>query len=403
MSDLRARRGTIALLASLTAFPPLSIDTYLPSLPQIGRELMTNESAVQSSIGVFLLAMCLGMLVHGPLSDRFGRRRVLQCGIALYLASTVGCALSPDVDRLILFRFFQGLGGAAASVLARAIVRDVFPVSQAAKILSWMHLATMLATLIAPLLGSGLLQWGGWRSIFAALFALALVSGLLAAKYLPESHPPEARVSTLLKGFASYLHLIKSRTVMAYIGCMGLCFGGMFAFITGSPFVYMNYFGVAPAAYAALFASNIVAIILMTLINAHYVSRWGHLRMIFAGACVSFISALTLILTAYLDLSSLPLIVICAMAFISVTGLLGANCVAALLSLRGSQAGAVAALAVACQFALGAGFSALVGALSDGTARPMCLVMGLAGIGCFACAWIVRIQATRERCAELQG
>lgn len=402
MSDLRTRRGSIALLASLTAFAALSIDTYLPSLPQIGRDLLANEAAVQSSIGVFLLSLCLGMLVHGPLSDRFGRRPVLLCGIVLYLVSTVGCALSPDVDHLIIFRFFQGLGGAAASVLARAIVRDIFPVSQAAKILSWMHLTTMLATLIAPLLGSGLLQWYGWRSIFAALFALALVSGLLAAKYLPESHPRDARAPTLLKGFASYLHLIKSRTVMAYIGCMGLCIGGMFAFITGSPFVYINYYGVSPTAYATLFASNIVAIILVTLINAHYVARWGHLRMIFAGAVVACISALTLMVTAYFDLSSLPLIVICAMASISVTGLLGANCVAALLSLHGSQAGAVAALAVACQFALGAGFSALVGVVSNGTAQPMCLVMGIGGVVCFVCSCVVRVQTARERCAQYQ-
>ncbi|PZE09535.1 Bcr/CflA family drug resistance efflux transporter, partial [Pseudomonas sp. 57B-090624] len=163
----------ILLLAALVAFGPLSIDMYLPSLPLIARDLGAPEARVQLTIGVFLAGLCLGMLAYGPLSDRFGRRRLLLGGIALYLAASLGCALAVEVEHLLAWRLLQALGGAAASVLARAIVRDLFPVGDAARVLSLMHLVTMFATLVAPLLGGYLMLLAGWRSLFLLLMAFA--------------------------------------------------------------------------------------------------------------------------------------------------------------------------------------------------------------------------------------
>lgn len=165
----------LVLLAALVAFAPLSIDTYLPSLPEIANSLAASQTQVQMTIGVFLLGLCVGMLFYGPLSDRFGRRPILLAGLALYLLASVGCMAASSVEQLIAWRFFQALGGAAASVLARAIVRDLYPLNQAARALSLMHLVTMIATLAAPLAGSALLSLSGWRSIFGALLLFSVL------------------------------------------------------------------------------------------------------------------------------------------------------------------------------------------------------------------------------------
>lgn len=390
----------IVLLAALVAFAPLSIDTYLPSLPAIASDLGADAAHVQLTISLFLAGLCLGMLVYGPLSDRYGRRPLLLGGMGLYLVATVGCMLSGSVEQLVAWRFFQALGGAAASVLARAIVRDLFPLGEAAKVLSLMHLVTMLATLVAPLLGSVLMDLNGWRTVFFALFVFCALCLLASAWKIGETHAPDQRGDSLSKVFLAYWQIARQPLALGYILCMGLAFGGMFAFITASPFVYMEYFGVSPRGYAWLFGLNIAGIIVMTLVNARLVSRVGPLRMLAVGAGLAGIAAVGLLAVGASGWGGLALIVVWVMVYVSVTGLLGANCVASLLALYPRQAGAAAGLAVACQFALGAGFSAAVGALADGTPRPMCLTLAVAGLGCLLCYSLIarrsRLQSVRQ-------
>ncbi|OAI88306.1 Bcr/CflA family multidrug efflux MFS transporter [Pseudomonas putida] len=375
----------IVLLAALVAFAPLSIDTYLPSLPLIARDLQASAGSVQLTISLFLVGLCLGMLVYGPLSDRYGRRPLLLGGIGLYLVATLGCLFAGSVEQLVAWRFFQALGGAAASVLARAIVRDLFALAEAAKVLSLMHLVTMLATLVAPLLGSVLMDLGSWRTVFLGLLLFGATCLIAATWKLAETHAPDQRGESLGTVFLAYWHIATQPLALGYILCMGLAFAGMFAFITASPFVYMEYFGVSPRSYAWLFGLNIAGIILMTLVNARLVSRRGPLRMLAVGAGLAGASALGLLAAGLTGWGGLALVVALVVVYVSVTGLLGANCVASLLALYPRRAGAAAGLAVACQFALGALFSALVSALADGTPRPMCLTLALAGLGCLAC------------------
>lgn len=380
----------ILLLAALVAFGPLSIDMYLPSLPLIARDLGAPEARVQLTIGVFLAGLCLGMLAYGPLSDRFGRRRLLLGGIALYLAASLGCALAGEVEHLLAWRLLQALGGAAASVLARAIVRDLFPVGDAARVLSLMHLVTMFATLVAPLLGGYLMLLAGWRSLFLMLMAFAGLCLAAVALKIPETHPPQARSHSLAAAFIAYGHLALRPRALGYILCMGSCFAGMFAFITASPFVYIGHFGVSPQGYGWLFGLNIAGIIVATAANARLVGRLGPRRLLFLGALVAATAGSALALLVTLGLGGLPAIVVCVVLYVSVTGMLGANCLASLLAEFPQRAGAAAGLAVATQFGLGTAASALVGSFYDGTPLPMALVMGGCGAGCLVAATFAR-------------
>lgn len=386
----------IVLLAALVAFAPLSIDMYLPSLPRIAADLGAPESAVQLTIGVFLAGLCLGMLAYGPLSDRYGRRRLLLGGITLYLVASLGCVLASGVEALIAWRLLQALGGAAASVLARAIVRDLFPLRDAARVLSLMHLVTMFATLVAPLLGGYLMLVAGWRSLFVVLMVFAGLCLLATAWKIPETHLPEARGRTLGEAFRAYGRMALQPLALGYIFCMGLCFAGMFAFITASPFVYIGYFGVSPLGYAWLFGLNIAGIIVATFLNARLVGRVSPERMLAWGTAVAAVAGLALAGVGLAGVGGLPMVVACVVAYVSVTGLLGANCLACLLAAYPGQAGAAAGLAVATQFGLGTACSALVSALYDGTPLPMCLVIGATGIGCLLAYRLARRASHRQ-------
>jgi DHA1 family bicyclomycin/chloramphenicol resistance-like MFS transporter len=384
MSAVANPQRLIILLAALTAFGPLSIDLYLPSLPLIAADLPASEASIQLTISVFLAGLSLGMLLYGPLSDRFGRRPLLLGGIGLYVAASLGCALANSAEYLVLYRFLQALGGAAASVLARTIVRDLFPLAAAARVLSLMHLVTMLATLVAPLAGSYLMLLAGWRSLFLVLLSFAACCLVLVVFSLPETHPPERRGASLARVFRAYVQMACTPTALGFILCMGLSFAGMFAFITASPFVYIQYFGVSPQNYGWLFALNIAGVIAATSLNAKLVSRFGPHRMLAWGAAVAALSGIGLALVGGLEVGGLPAVVICIVLYVSVTGLIGANCLASLLEHFPQQAGAAAGLAVSLQFGLGMVFSALAGVFHDGTAAPMSILIGASGVGCFA-------------------
>lgn len=378
----------MVILAALAAFGPLSIDMYLPALPDIAAALGVDTGRIQSTIGVFLAGFGVGMLFYGPLSDRFGRRRLLLGGVALYVIASIGCLLAQSAGQLIGWRLLQALGGAGASVLARAVVRDAFPIGKAATVLSWMHMITMVATLVAPLLGSLLLTVLGWRAVFAALAVLAALVWLAVLLRVPETLPPAERRDSVLAAFKSYGDILRRSRALACILAMGFTFGGMFAYITASPFVYIEYFGLSPRSYAWLFSLNILGVMVMTYANTRMLKRMRPQQLLRLGGSIAALAGIALLVACVLGgPGGLPWIVVAMLAFFSVTGMMGANALACLLAWYPLQAGAATGLAVALQFGLGAVFNALVAWMHDGTPLAMGSGVALAGMVACAAAW----------------
>lgn len=394
-------RWLVWLLATLAAFSPLSIDTYLPSLPDIARELGTRDAQVQLTIGVFLAGLCSGMLLYGPLSDRYGRRRLLLGSLVLYIVASVGCIWVASVEQLIVLRFLQAVGGAGALVLARTVVRDLYPLSEAARVLSLMHVIAMLATLLAPILGTYLVLLGGWRIIFVMLSLLGTGCLVAVSIALQESLPAEARTRSVLASFRHYGSVLRDPLALCYILAMGLSVGGMFAFITASPFLFIHHFGFSPRAFSLLFGLNIAGIILATVINARLVRRVGPLQMLGFGSLVAACAGALLIIIGLTGWGQPFSITGGVLLFMGISGMIGANCIASLMGLFPGNAGAAVGLAISLQFACGALFSWLVSVLADGTARPMCLVIGFAGLGSLACYRAIRHLLGKPRRASL--
>lgn len=385
-----AREGRfILLLGALVAFGPLAIDLYLPALPAIGAGLGASAEAVQLSITVFLAGFSLGMLFYGPVSDRYGRRTVMLTGIALFVVASLACMLAGSVEQLIGARFVQALGGGAASVLARAVVRDVYSPTDAIRKLSLMAMVTAIAPLLAPVLGSYLLAGFGWRGTFAAVVGWGLLSLLVVWFLLPETLPAERRGQLPLgRAFAIYGSLLLDPAALGLLLAGGMSFAAMFAYITASPFYFIELQHFTPTAYSLLFAANAIGIFAANYLNSRLAKSHGPAIMAGVGSACGLVGALLLSVgTMAGDVQWLVmpgLFVVVAM-----TGLLGANCVGLLMARYPQNAGAAAALFGASQFGLGMLASATVSYYHDGSGRPLACVillacaLSLAGYGLF--------------------
>ena len=252
----RNHLGLIAILAGLMAFAPMSIDMYLPALPELTRAFATDTARVQNTVASFFLGFAVGQAFYGPLTDRFGRKKPLFVTLTLFTLVSLGCIFAPDIDSFIILRFLQASAACAGVVIARAVVRDVFESHEAVKVLGALTLIFGLAPVLAPMIGGYLLLWFGWWAIFLALVLFGTLSLLCVIFFLPETHRPEhARPLALGSILATYGHLLGQRRFLGYALCGGFGSAGMFAYITGSPYVFMQVFGVLPQHYGWFFGS----------------------------------------------------------------------------------------------------------------------------------------------------
>ena len=392
---------TLAMLSALMAFGPISTDLYLPALPSMADALRSDPGTMEWTVTGYLIGFSLGQLIWGPISDRYGRRVPVAIGLALFVIGSAGCALSTTAGGMIAWRLLQAVGACAGVVLARAMVRDLYAGPRAAQMLSGLITVMAVAPLVGPLVGAQILRFAAWPGIFWLLAAVGLVA-LLALLTLPETLPPERRRrDKLTSAFKSYASLLRDRRVIGFAASGACLYFGVFAYVAGSPFAYIDYYGVSPQSYALLFGSGIIGIMATNFINAHRVVRWGLVPILRAGAAVAGLAGLWAAAAAWTGAGGLAGLVAPLFVFIAMNGLVIANSIGGALVHHPDRAGAVSAFVGALQFGAGIVGSGLLGAFSDGTPRPLGLVIAVAGLGSAASAW--RLVASPRRAVEGQG
>lgn len=377
----REDASLVWILGMLAAFGAMSVDMYLPSLPTIGRDLGASPAEVQLTLSSFFVGFAIGQLLYGPLSDRYGRRPILLFGITLYIATSALCATSESIESLTAFRFLHALGGGAGSVVARAIVRDRFDLARRARALSLMMVIMGIAPLLAPLAGGQILALAGWRAIFWLLTGFGAVCLVATLWRIEESNPATGRRRTpLYRLFSGYARVIRHRDAMGCILAGGFVFAGMFAYISGTPFVYIEYFGVPPEAYGFLFGLNVIALMGGAYANTRLAGRFG-LRRLMAGAALSTAGAgLLLLAAAWTGAGGLAGIVVPLFLYMAGLNLIAVNAIALATEDFPYDAGAVTALFGGVQIGLGAVAGIAVGQLHDGTPVPMSAVIAACGL-----------------------
>lgn len=382
--------GLIALLGTAATFGPLSMDMYLPSLPALATYFSTSVSKAQLTLSGFTIGFAICQLIYGPLSDRLGRKWVLVSGVTLYVVTSALCALTTNIDNLIVLRFFQAVGGGAGVVLTRAIVRDLYSKEEGARALSLLLLAPSLAALVGPFIGGYLLLWTSWASIFWLLAVLGVFILVLCIFKLPETLPMEKRQSSSITNlFRECVSILRHRQSLGYMMCGAFSFAGMFAQLSGTPFVYIEIFGVSPENFGFLFACNVIGLMIGSYLNSRLVTRYGIRRMLVAGTSMALLGGLLLAFLTTAEIGGLAGIVIAIVIYMFPHNVTNANATAAALEKFPHIAGTASALIGATRFGMGALIGALVGILHDGTPVPMAVVIAGCGLASAASFWLL--------------
>lgn len=380
------------LLTGLVAFGPVSTDLYLPSLPAMVREFGVDVSRVQLTLSVFTVGFAGGMLLHGPLSDRFGRRPVLLGGVMLYVLASLGCLLAPSVEALIGARFLQALGAAAGPVIGRAVVRDIYERADAARMLAYMASAMALAPAVAPLIGGWLHATFGWQANFAAL---ALFGGLillatlgLLAETNRARDPAALRLRRLL---GTYRMLLADRRFVGHTVAVAAMFGGLFSFISGSSFVLIDVLGVAPARFGLAFACVAGAYAAGAFLAGRVGHRVGLERGMLIGALAGALAALAGAGLAFAGVHTVPAVIVPVAAFFFCCAFVLPAGTAGAINPFPQAAGSASALLGFLQMSAGALVGYGVGALHDDSPRVMLTSIAL----CALAALLARLTLIR--------
>lgn len=378
--ELNSRRVAL-LVAANTALAPFAIDAYLPAMAALADTIQESIHRTELSISIFLLGFALGQLFFGPLSDRLGRKPVLTGGLSVFAVASLALTQVESLDTLLLLRFIQALGGGACVVNSAAIVRDCFQGREAAKVMSTMAMIMMLAPLVAPSVGSALLHAVDWWLIFVFLAVYALFLLWLLGTKLPETRDMSLPVASPRQVLRNYASILKHREGMGYICAVASSFAGLFAFITASPFLYLEYFSLSPALYPFVFGANVVVIALSNRVNIYLLKTRTPQQNLRLGLFIQLLAACALVLATMLGLHSLPVVVILVMCFTGMIGLITPNSISSLLDHFGHISATATALLGGIQFSCGALAGMMVGYFEVENMWPMVLTMLVASLG----------------------
>ncbi|MFG2677761.1 multidrug effflux MFS transporter [Streptomyces sp. NPDC048392] len=372
------------ILGSLTATPPLAMDMYLPSLPEVTRSLHAPAATVQLTLTACLAGMALGQIVVGPMSDKWGRRRPLLGGLAVYVVATALCAFAPTVELLVAFRLVQGLAGAAGIVIARAVVRDLYDGVAMARFFSTLMLISGVAPVVAPLIGGQILRVTDWRGVFAVLVVVGVVLGAIVWAKLPETLPVGERhaggVGDTLRAMRG---LLADRAFTGYMLAGGFAFASLFAYVAASPFVMQEIYGASPQTFSLLFGLNSVGLVVVGQVNGKIlVGRVRLDRVLGLGLVVVIAAATALLLMSLGVFGEVGLVPVAAALFVlmSAMGISLPNTQALALMRVRKSAGSASALLGTSSFLIGAVASPLVGIAGEDTAVPMAVVQLVAAV-----------------------
>lgn len=376
-----------ALLTALVGLGPISTDLYLPSLPALARSLSSGVEPVQLTLSLFLVGFALAQLFYGPMSDRFGRRPMLLFGLALYVVASIACALATSIAMLIVARVVQAVGACAGPVVCRAVVRDVHghgPRGRegAARILAYMSTAMALAPALGPILGGFLETWFGWRANFVALTVYGAAGLLAALAMLPETNAaPDPHAVRVRRMLATYAGLLTHRAYPGFVLCCAFAYSGIFAFISGSSYVFVDHFGLPPNLYGFCFAAIVVGYMIGTVLAGRLTRRLGVERMVRLGAVTAAAGGAVLVALAFGGIDTIAAVLAPMVLFMAGTGLLLPNAMAGAIGPFPSAAGAASALLGFTQMTVAAAIGVGISLVHDGTPLPMVGAIALAGAG----------------------
>jgi DHA1 family bicyclomycin/chloramphenicol resistance-like MFS transporter len=394
----------VIILGSLSAFAPLAIDMYLPAFPAIEAQFDASAAAVQATLAIFFVGLACGQALYGPLADRYGRRVPLLVGVALFAVASILVAWAPGMTSFGIARLLQALGGCAGMVIARAMVSDLFAERDAAKVFSFLMLVMGVAPILAPLAGGQLLAAFGWSSIFWFLGGFGLCCLAAVTFGLGETLPPQRRsrggVGDALR---AYVRLLGDRSFVGFAAGGSLAMAGMFAYITSSPFVFIQLHGVSPQRYGLLFGLNALGLIAASQINVRLLRRFSGQAILSAAVVAAMAAGFALAAVAIAGIGGLIGLMIPLFVVVATIGFTLPNSIAAAMARARGHGGAASALIGVMQFGLAALAGSLVGALHARSAVPMAVVIAGLGLAAFLVVRLAGGGRRREREAAASG
>ncbi|ENR0324295.1 multidrug effflux MFS transporter [Campylobacter upsaliensis] len=370
-----AKFRLIFILALMSSIAPLSTDMYLPALSQVKQSFETSEFLTQLSLASFFIAFALGQLIYGPLSDVFGRKIPALVGIFLFMLSSLFCVIIDNIYVFIILRFFEALGGCAGVVIARAIVNDLFELKEAASIFALMMVFSALAPMLSPSFGGFLIEYFSWHSIFATLFGLGILLFLLIFFALKESAPHLKRQKFSHKEtLKSYRFVLKDKSFILYVSCASLVLAAMFAYITGSSFVFINFFGLSERDFGLLFGLNALGFVIFANINAKMVRKIDSEKILFYALIIMLISTLILFVNSLIE-PNFWLFELSIFTSIALLGFIAPNTTTLAMARFKDHSGTASAVLGTSQFALAGVISFIVSAVGANTPVILALIM----------------------------